>query len=138
MRVPEMTRSRPAPSRKDQNHDEIARALAKVAKVTDVHAYPGIGCDLLVDSRGVTYRVEIKDGELPPGKRKLTETESSVRHACLAAGTSYVIARDVAEALCALGFRGCNNPAYPCGFCGTLDGPARFRGRGASKERGCA
>ncbi len=135
-----MTRSRPAPSRKDRTHHEIARALAAAAVVIDTHAMPGIGCDLLVLSRGRVYFVEVKDGALSESRRRLTPNESKRRAECESASVPYVIARDVAEALCALGIAYCDDmrallpsyrqrvpePEHACG-CGTLEGPARFR-----------
>ena len=133
-----MTRSRPAPSRKDRTHDEIARALGAVAIVIDTHAAPVVGADLLVLSRGTVYFVEVKDGTLPPSRRRLTAIEEARRQDCARAGTRYVIARDVEEAWCALDIVPCRasgvGDRWRCG-CGTLDGPARFRAPTAGAKK---
>lgn len=125
-----MTRSHRAPSRKDRNHDQIARALRRFGEVEDCHADPASGCDLRFDRAGHTWRVEIKDGSKPPSARRLTDNERAMMDACRRARTRYVIARDVIEALCALGISQCSAlvGVQACG-CGSERGPERFRGR---------
>lgn len=60
----------------DANQNEITAALRKVgATVQHLHSI-GAGCpDLLVGLGGQNYLLEIKDGSLPPSKRKLTRDE---------------------------------------------------------------
>ena len=58
----------------DANHGEIVEALLSVSGVT-VHSLAALGGgvpDLLVGARGLTYLVEIKDGEKYPSDRTLT------------------------------------------------------------------
>ena len=63
-------------ARVDANQTEIVSALRKVgATVQPLHAV-GLGCpDLLVGYRGINYLIEVKDGDKPPSKRKLTEDQ---------------------------------------------------------------
>lgn len=60
----------------DRNQAEIVKALRQAgASVLCLHTV-GQGCpDLLVDFRGKTRLIEIKDGDLPPSARKLTPDE---------------------------------------------------------------
>lgn len=65
--------------RTDTNHGEIVTALRSVSGVT-VHSLAGVGCgcpDLLVGARGVTYLVEVKDGDKTPGNRPLTPDQKT-------------------------------------------------------------
>ena len=57
----------------DANQSEIVAALRGAgATVQPLHDV-GRGCpDLLVGFRGDNYAIEVKDGEKPPSKRKLT------------------------------------------------------------------
>ena len=58
----------------DANHGGIVEALLSVEGVS-VHSLAGVGCgcpDLLVGARGLTYLVEVKDGEKRPSHRTLT------------------------------------------------------------------
>lgn len=60
----------------DRNQREIVAALRQIgASVQPLHMV-GKGCpDLLVGYQGNTYLYEIKDGQKPPSKRKLTPDE---------------------------------------------------------------
>jgi len=63
-------------ARKDDNHNEIVRALISVGAI--VIDLSGIGDgvpDILVGFRGQTLLLEIKDGSRSPSKRKLTEAQ---------------------------------------------------------------
>ena len=64
------------PKRVDGNQAEIVAALRDIgAKVLDLHEV-GRGCpDLLVEYRRALWLLEVKDGEKPPSKRKLTPAE---------------------------------------------------------------
>lgn len=61
----------------DRNQPEIVGALRAVgASVEPLHAV-GKGCpDLLVGFRGVNHLLEVKDGDLPPSARKLTDAQA--------------------------------------------------------------
>lgn len=61
----------------DANHAEIVRALRNVGASVQSLASVGEGCpDLLVGYQGKNFCLEVKDGNLPPSKRKLTADES--------------------------------------------------------------
>jgi hypothetical protein len=64
------------PRRTDTNQPEIVEALrAAGATVQHLHMV-GQGCpDLLVGRQGYTFLIEVKDGDKPPSKRKLTDRE---------------------------------------------------------------
>lgn len=64
------------PKRVDSNQKEIVKALRGVgATVQHIHEI-GKGCpDILVGYRGLNYLMEIKDGNKPPSKIKLTQDE---------------------------------------------------------------
>jgi hypothetical protein len=64
------------PKKADRNQPEIVKALRGIgATIQHLHTV-GQGCpDIAVGFRGVTYLIEIKDGEQPPSKRKLTPDE---------------------------------------------------------------
>lgn len=66
------------PHRKDINQAEIELALTQIgASVQSLHMV-GDGCpDLLVGYRGVNLLLEVKDGDKPPSKRKLTSDEQT-------------------------------------------------------------
>lgn len=62
--------------RVDANQPEIVEALRAVgASVQHIHEI-GQGCpDILIGFRGINFVVEIKDGNRPPSRRKLTPDE---------------------------------------------------------------
>jgi Holliday junction resolvase len=60
----------------DSNQPDIVKALRQAgASVTSLASVGGGVPDILVGIRDVTTVMEIKDGEKPPSKRKLTEDE---------------------------------------------------------------
>ena len=62
--------------RLDANHNEIVSALRTAGASVQSLASIGGGClDLLVGVRGVTTVMEIKDGNKPPSKKRLTTDE---------------------------------------------------------------
>ena len=64
-------------ARVDANQPEIVAALRAIgATVQHLHAV-GQGCpDLLVGLRGENWLIEVKDGDKPPSKQRLTEDEA--------------------------------------------------------------
>lgn len=64
--------------RADANQPDIVQALRQAgASVQHLHEV-GRGCpDILVGFRGMNYVAEIKDGNKPPSKRKLTPDEQA-------------------------------------------------------------
>lgn len=64
------------PHRVDGNHAEIVKALRDIgASVLDIHDIGGGAPDLLVGFRAQNILLEVKDGRLPPSKKKLTPDE---------------------------------------------------------------
>lgn len=64
------------PKRIDENQPAIVSALRQVGATVLVLSMVGSGCpDICVGFRGVTYLFEIKDGQKPASKRKLTGDE---------------------------------------------------------------
>lgn len=62
--------------RTDVNQKAIVKALRKIGCSVQTLHEVGHGCpDLLIGYRGKNYTFEIKDGEKPPSKRKLTTDE---------------------------------------------------------------
>lgn len=63
-------------ARKDANQDEIVSALRSIgATVTSVHQIGNGLPDVICGFRGKNYLLEIKDGNKPPSRRRLTEDE---------------------------------------------------------------
>jgi hypothetical protein len=64
-------------ARVDRNQPEIVQALRQVgASVQHLH-HVGKGCpDILVGFQGLNYLMEIKDGDKPPSRRRLTDDEA--------------------------------------------------------------
>ena len=59
--------------KKDDNQDRIVSALRQTHCSVTTLASVGGGCpDLLVGRNGQNFLLEIKDGDKPPSKRKLT------------------------------------------------------------------
>lgn len=76
-------------ARTDRNHTEVMAALRKVgAQVTDTsavgHGFP----DLVASFRGKWHLIEVKDGNKPPSRRKLTTDQVTWHHAQQAPYTS--------------------------------------------------
>jgi hypothetical protein len=66
------------PKRIDSNQPEIVKALRSVGASVQSLADLGKGVpDLLVAYRGRNYLLEVKDGSLPPSRRRLTEDEQN-------------------------------------------------------------
>jgi hypothetical protein len=62
----------------DANQPEVVKALRRVgATVQHLHTV-GKGCpDILVGYQGQNFLLEIKDGNKPPSRRKLTDDEAA-------------------------------------------------------------
>lgn len=64
--------------RTDGNHVLIIRALRQAGASVQSLANVGDGCpDLMVALGGSVYVMEVKDGSLPPSKRRLTPMEKA-------------------------------------------------------------
>lgn len=84
----------------DRNQPEIVAALRDVgASVEPLHRV-GKGCpDLLVGFRGVNYLLEVKDGELAPSDRKLTQAQAEWHPAWRGSATVVLSADDALKAI---------------------------------------
>lgn len=81
----------------DDNHKQIVLGLRKVgASVLDIHTLPNC-FDILVGYKGVTYLMEIKDGNKPPSKRKLSPGE--IKFMDNWKGSKYHIVLDLDQAI---------------------------------------
>jgi len=84
-------------ARKDDNHKEIAAALIKIgASVLDTSQLGNGAPDIIVGFRGQNVLVEIKDGDKPPSKRRLTPDEVKFQ---LSWQGNYKVVNSVDEAL---------------------------------------
>lgn len=92
-----------AGKRVDDNHGEIVAALRRVgAEVQSLASMGGGVPDLLAAFRGDWYVIEVKDGNKPPSKRKLTPDEEKW-HAKFSHVAPVHIVNTVDEALTAIG-----------------------------------
>lgn len=61
----------------DENHVEIVRGLRAIGATVQSLAALGRGApDLLVGKGGANYLLEVKNSDMPPSKRRLTEAEA--------------------------------------------------------------
>jgi len=89
--------------RRDANHADVVKAFRSLGvPFIDVSHLEGLGCDLIARhlTWGTAVLIELKDGRLPPSRRKLTESEKVMEAAF---PESFVIALSVKDALAAVG-----------------------------------
>lgn len=86
----------------DANQQEIVKALRDVygVTVTPTHAAGDGFPDLCVGFRGQTYLLEVKDGNKPPSKQKLTPDQEKWHTAWTG---QVAVVKDIPEALAVLG-----------------------------------
>lgn len=83
----------------DANQAQIVAALRRVGcYVLHLHQLKN-AFDLLVCWRGQTWCVEVKDGNKPPSRRKLTEGEQGCKDELERVGVGYHIIESVDQAL---------------------------------------
>jgi len=82
-------------SKVDKNQPEIVKAFRDMGATVLVTSQLKNAFDLLVGYKGQLYIVEVKDGKLPPSKRKLTEGECACRFNFNAVGVHYHIVESV-------------------------------------------
>jgi hypothetical protein len=88
-------------ARVDANQAEIVEALRAVGCSVAITSAVGQGFpDLVVGRRGVTYLLEVKDGDKPPAARKFTPAERAFKNFWRG---HYAVVLDVPEALRAVG-----------------------------------
>jgi hypothetical protein len=91
-------------NRTDGNKSEIVAALRKAgAEWVSCEGDPKIGFDGLVAFRSVLYAVEIKNGSLPPSRRRLTKGESDRAEQLARKGVKLLIILDPQDALRQIG-----------------------------------
>ena len=90
-------------SKIDENHREICRALFESGCSVQTLAGVGSGVpDIMVGKAGVNYLLEIKDGNKPPSKRRLTDAQIEWHDSWRGQVT---VVKDVDEALIAVGLK---------------------------------
>jgi len=90
-------------ARPDANHGAIREACRGIgAAWVDTHGDPTIGFDAVVGYRGLLLAVEIKDGQQPPSRQRLTPNELARQADFERVGVTYHIWRSVAEAIACL------------------------------------
>jgi len=83
----------------DRNQTEIVKALRKAGAFVLITSQLKNSFDILAGFRGKLYAVEIKDGELPASKRKLTPGELKCKEGLESVGVTYHVINSVEEAL---------------------------------------
>ncbi len=79
--------------RRDGNHAQILALARQLFPCVEDHSQQTVGYDLLIkNARGVVFMVEIKDGSLPPSRRRLTTNESLMAERW---GNTYRVVEDV-------------------------------------------
>ncbi len=63
----------------DDNQPEIVKALRKAGWYVLIISQLKNCCDIMISKNGRTVAIEIKDGNKPPSKRKLSEGEQKFR-----------------------------------------------------------
>jgi hypothetical protein len=90
-------------ARVDANQPEIVEALRAVgAHVLHTHQLKN-AFDILVGFRGQLYIMEIKDGNKPPSRHKLTDGEEQCADGFAAVGVDYYVVLSVEDALRVIG-----------------------------------
>jgi hypothetical protein len=96
--------SAPKHKKTDRNQTDIVDGLRKCGVSVTITSDVGDGfVDAVAGYRGVNYLLEIKDGEQPPSKRKLTPAEAEWHEAWK--GTAHVV-KSLDEALAVVGVTG--------------------------------
>lgn len=81
----------------DDNHVEIRDAAKKMgAGWLDVHQLKNC-CDAFMAYKGVTVAIEIKDGNKPPSRRKLTEGERKFSEGWVATGGKFAVIESIEQ-----------------------------------------
>jgi hypothetical protein len=92
--------------RTDANHAAIRDALRSVGAYVIDTSHVGQGfADLVVGWRGQWYMVELKNGALPPSKRRLTIDQQILHAQAARVGCTVHVVKTETEALALLGAR---------------------------------
>ena len=81
----------------DVNQPEIVKALRKFGATVLITSQLKNCFDILVGYNGINYIMEIKDGTLPPSKKRLTEGELKFKESWK--GGEYYIPESVEQAI---------------------------------------
>lgn len=63
----------------DANQPEIVKGLRKIGATVLITAVLKNCFDLLIGYRGINYIMEVKDGKLPPSRKRLTDGEQEFK-----------------------------------------------------------
>ena len=81
----------------DVNQPEIVKALRKHGATVLITSQLKNCFDILVGYNGINYIMEIKDGTLPPSKKRLTEGELKFKESWV--GGEYYIIESIEQAI---------------------------------------
>lgn len=89
-----------SPRRVDANQVCIVQTIKSLGGGwIETSADPRAGCDGILLYKGRAYPVEIKNGAMPPSKRKLTPNEQETQKKCAWRGVPYLILTSVDETI---------------------------------------
>lgn len=95
------------PKRTDNNQASIVSALRRLGcEWIPTSGDPKIGFDGVLCFRSCQYIVEIKNGDLSPSRRQLTDTEKKRKAQVESVGVKYNVIETLDEALVMIGVRG--------------------------------
>ena len=83
----------------DRNQKEIVKALRAAGAGVIITSQLKNAFDILVAYKGGLYVMEIKDGDLPPSKKELTEGEAKCKDMLNSKGVSYYVVCSIEDAL---------------------------------------
>lgn len=83
----------------DRNQSEIVKALRKCGAAVVITSQLKNAFDILVGFQGRLHVMEIKDGELPPSARKLSEGEQKCKTLLEGVNVPYNVVNSVEDAL---------------------------------------
>lgn len=83
----------------DRNQPEIVAVLRKLGAAVLITSQLKNAFDILVAHKGRLFVVEIKDGDLSPSKKKLTEGEQKCKRLFESAGVKYHVIESIEEAI---------------------------------------
>ncbi len=81
----------------DANQNEIVKTIRKIGATVLITSQLKNCFDILVGCNGINYIMEIKDGSLPPSKKRLTDGELKFKESWN--GGEYYIVESVEQAI---------------------------------------
>lgn len=83
----------------DRNQSEIVNALRMIGATVLITSQLKGAFDLLVGYKGKLFIMEVKDGDLPPSARRLTDGESKCKESFENVGVKYYIVTSITDAI---------------------------------------